>query len=82
MHWSIWILLAVGVLFLFTTLFQEREAVQEFDPETYSYRPSSAVLDSIAKGDELESIKLIRDETKLGLKEGRDLYRHLRIQAL
>ncbi|MDP6633508.1 MAG: hypothetical protein QGG42_01245 [Phycisphaerae bacterium] len=79
MDWLHWLLFAV-VMFLLPAQFLQKKAEKVFDPETYSYSPSSGVLDFIAAGRELEAIRLIRHETGLGLKEGRDLCRHLKSQ--
>jgi len=78
MDWALWILLAVAILLAGTGLFRKRKATQEFDPATYSYRPSPAVHDALGKDNEVESIRLIRDETGLALKDGRDLFRYLK----
>jgi hypothetical protein len=75
-----WLLLAVVAVLLPAQFSVRKKAGKVFDPETYSYGPSPSVLGGITKGDELESIRLIREETGLGLKEGRDLYRHLKAQ--
>ena len=78
MDWLHWLLLAVVVLLLPAQSSRRNKAEKAFDPETYSYSPSSGVLDFIATGEEIEAIRLIRDETGLGLKEGRDLCQHLK----
>ncbi len=80
MDWLHWLLLAVVMLLLPAQFSRRKKEEQNFDPETYSYSPSSGVLGCITKGDEVESIRLIREETGLGLKDGRDLYRHLKAQ--
>ena len=80
MDWLHWLLLAVVVILLPAQFSRRKKSDQAFDPATYSYSPSSVVLDSITKGNEIEAIRLIREETGLGLKEGRDLCRHLKAQ--
>jgi hypothetical protein len=75
------LLLAVLILWFFTDIYRHKNGEPGFDPGAYSYRPSPAALDFIAGDDEIESIRLIRDETGLGLKDGRELYRHLKAQA-
>jgi hypothetical protein len=78
MDWFLWILLAAAILLAGTGLLRKGKTKQEFDPAAYSYRPSPAVRDSLEKDDEVGSIRLIRDETGLGLKDGRDLFRYLK----
>jgi len=80
MDWMHWLLLSVVIVLLLEQFSRPGKAEKVFDPRTYSYNPSSQVLDFIAAGREIEAIRLIRDETGLGLKEGRDLCRHLKGQ--
>ena len=82
MDWLHWLLLAVVVLLLPAQFSRKKKGEQDFSPGTYSYSPSPRVLEAITKGDEIEGIRLIREETGLGLKDGRDLFRHLKAQVL
>ena len=80
MDWMHWLLLAVVILLLPAQFSRKKKAEKVFDPKTYSYSPNPGVLDFIARGQELEAIRIIRDETGLGLKEGKDLCRHIKGQ--
>ncbi len=48
--------------------------VDDFDVESYPYTPSSDVVDAMLEEDEEDAIRLIREETGLGLLHGKKLY--------
>lgn len=46
---------------------------EPFDPATYGYIPSPRVESVLNSGNKIEAIKIIREETRLGLKEAKAL---------
>jgi len=78
MDWILWTLLAVVIFVAAGGLLRTRKTTQGFDPAAYPYDPSPSVRDSLEEDNEVESIRLIRAETGLGLKDGRDLSRYLK----
>ena len=71
---TIWVLLLAGLAFYLVRTLSREPSSGGFDPASFSYRPSEEVAALLEAGDPIETIRAIRAETGLGLRDGRDLF--------
>lgn len=93
---SLGIFIAVGITIALTISKRKRggqydqgQSVEEytngggsgFDPAGYGYIPSPRVESIMREGNSIEAIKVIREETRLGLKEAKMLFDYIKLTS-
>jgi len=77
MPWWVWLIITVVLLQAAQRIFSTTEMGEPFNPRSYDYEVSPELARYIKDNQKIAGIKLIRNETGLGLKNSKDLYEYL-----
>ncbi|PCJ57977.1 MAG: hypothetical protein COA79_14495 [Planctomycetota bacterium] len=77
MAWYFWLILACVINYYSSTISKKLNPPLALDVKTFDFNPSEKIKCLIAANKMIEAIKEIRSETRLGLKDSKDLYEYL-----